>query len=412
MIRKQNLPKRSRSHNALTLTIDDAVTAADMVSSSIESAAQSIAYRQSGLPFVFKASQEAVAKIKPVNINHRTFDAALEAARVAMEDSDIPSTYKKMHKIIMSIPDYLVSMAAKHAANDLFTSMPVKARTSDGGRLLEDMKDAAIKTARVHIRRDECIPQLQAATHDAEKIAAITVLMTAEIVQTGVSAHAATAAVFGAAIQKVPPNRLTRAIEKACADLPKLARRHSGILGLVTEISTTILNDAIYRRKYQTAISGAEKLSRKDATVQVCNMIIGNTFEAVYMTLITGIYAISDKSTFESGYEEALAAACGIKSFDTQQATMGDTSDDPTSNLENIPPEVLQELYQKLSNKLGYVLGSEENPASRRLYTNALEVDYEAYASSDGSNNIISLYEIAYRAGYKGAGAAAGKPDG
>ena len=412
LVHKQNPTKKDISHNALALTINDAVTAANNVTSDMELTVHRMVSRRPYIPVIFKASQDAVAKAKPGKINPRVFNTALGAANAAMDDSTILFTYDKMHKIIMSVPDHLVSVAAKHAANDLFTSMTVETTTSDGRRLLEDMKDAAIKAARAHLRRDECMPTLQAATRSTDDMAKSTVLMTAEIVQTGVSAYAATSAVFGAAIRKVPSGRLTRVIEEACTDLPKLARRYGIIVGMVAELSTMIYNDARYRRKYQTAIRGAEKLSKEDVAVQVAKMITGNTFGAVYGALIIGVYAISDRSTFESGYKEALAAACGVKSFNMPQATMMDIDNDSTANLEDIPPEVLQELYQRLSNKMASVLGSEKDPASRRLYMNASDVDYKAEASRDWSNGIVSLYKMAYRAAYKGAGAAAGKSNG
>ena len=409
---KQNPPKKDRSHNALTLTIKDAVAAANNIASDMESTVHTMASRRPYIPVIFEASQKAVAKAKPGKINPRVFNKALGAANTAMEDSTIILTYDKMHKIIMSVADQLVSVAAKHAANDLFTSMSGETTTSDGRRLLEDMKDTAIEAARAHLRQDECMPALQAAVRGTDDMAKSAILMTAEIVHTGVSAYAATSAVFGAAIRNVPSGRLTRAIEEACVDLPKLARRYGIIAGMVAELTNMIYDDAIRRQKYQTAIRGAEKLSKEDVVVQVARMITGNTFGAVYGALIIGVYVVSDKTTFESGYKEALAAACGIKSFNMPQATMGGMADDSASNLEGIPPEVLQELYQRLSNKMASVLGSQEDPASRRLYMNASDVDYKAESSRDWSNDIVSLYEMAYRAAYNGAGAAAGKSDG
>ena len=77
--------------------------------------------------------------------------------------------------------------------------------------------------------------------------------------------HAATAAVFEVAIRGVPPGRLADAVEKACGDLPGTARRHDDLVtGFVRALSGMIANDAAYRRKYQTAARGAEKMARNE----------------------------------------------------------------------------------------------------------------------------------------------------
>ena len=415
MTGRRRQPRDCSLQDTLTLTIADAVEAGAAAADDAGAAAHQTVSGRSGLGAVFAAARAAVAGTEPGNIGSSVFDAALRAAAGAVADSSIPSNYDRIRRAVMSIPDRLVRMAARQAANDLFAKMPAKVGTAGDGRLLGRMRAAAVRAARIRLGRDDGIPAVRAATDGARDIADRTARMTSEIVLIGAPVHAATAAVFGVAIRDVSPASLADAIREACEDLPKVARRHDDlVVGFVAALSVMISADAAYRRKYQTAVRGAEKLSRNEAADQIVNMITGNTFEAVYMALVAGAYATSDGSSFESGYERALAEACGVDLRQSRQAGMDGIPDGIPPDVEDgIPEEVFREMYQRLSGTMEWLLGSEAELARQRRFREALKVDYKDAASDRWMGGIVSLYEMAYRAGYEGARATATKePDG
>ena len=411
MTGRRRQPKDGSFQDTLTLTIADAVEAATEAADDAGVATHQTVPGKSGLRAVFMAAREAVAETEPGNIGSSVFDTALRAAAGAVADSSIPSNYDRMRRAVMSIPDRLVRMAARQAANDLFAKMPAKARKAGGGSLQRRMRAAAVRAAKVRLGRDDGIAAVRAATDGARDIADRTVQMTSEIVLIGAPVHAATAAVFGVAIQGVQPASLAEAIREACEDLPKVARRHDDlVVGFVAALSAMIAADAEYRRKYQTAVRGAEKLSLNEAADQIVNMITDNTFEAVYMALVAGAYATSDGSAFESGYVGALAGACGVN---PRQAGMGGIPDGVPPDVEDgIPEEVFRELHQRLSGTMEWLFASEAELARQRRFKNALDVDYKAAASGRRMGGIVHLYEVAYRAGYEGARATAAKEPG
>ena len=367
---------------------------------------------RSGLGAVFAAAKAAVGGAGPGSVGPNVFDAALRAAEGAVADSSIPSSYGRMRGAIALIPGHLVRVAARHAAGDRLAKMPAKARTGGGGRLLGRMRTAAVRAAKTRLGRDDGMAAVRAATEEARAIAEGAIQLTSEIVMLGAPVHAATAAVFGAAIRGVPPGGLADAVEEACRDLPEMARRHDDtVVSFVAALSEMIAADAAYRRKYQTAVRGAEDLSRREAADQIFNMITGNTFEAVYMVLAAGAYATTDGSAFESGYEPALAAACGVDPGRTAPLAVSGGSSSPDIP-DDIPEEVVREMTRRLSGALQLVLGSEEDAARQRMFRDALEADYKAAASSRWMGGIISLYDTAYRAGYQGAGLAATREPG
>lgn len=54
----------------------------------------------------------------------------------------------------------------------------------------------------------------------------------------------------------------------------------------------------------------------------------------------------------------------------------------------------------------------ELDPAQWKMFMNAMDVDYKEAVSSGQINGIIALYDMAYRAAYKGAGAVVGEKSG
>lgn len=390
--------------SAFALAIADAVDAASRASRDASAVAYVTVTKESGLPEVFAAARAAVDDVEPGDIGPGVFDKAMAYATMALHDSAIPINYDLIRNAVESIPEHIVWMAARQAAGDMFHQTP-GAEASGGGRLLDTMRAAAVKAAEDHIGGEGCIRMRQAADKASLKIAEKAVLTATETIRTGASTHAATAAVFGVAIRGVPPGELAGAVEEACEDLPGLARRHDPlVVGLVSALSATILDDAISRRKYQTATRGAEKLSRDEAADRVIDTIVGSAFEAVYMALAASAYATSDGSAFESGYEDALAAACGVN-LPRRFKTDGMPDSISPDLMGDVPDEMLRELYQRLSDTMELMLGSAASPEQQKMFLNASGVDYKDAASRRQMRGIISLYEEAYGAGYRGAGA-------
>ena len=401
-------PKDGNQYDPLTLTLTDAVEAASEAADEASLVALGTISGRSGIGTVFEAAMAAVAGTKPGKIGPGVFDAALRAANDALADSSIPANYDRVRRAVTTIPDRLVRVAARQAAADLFAGMPAKDRAAGGGRLLDRMRTAAIRAARTRLERDEYIPAVRAAAEGARGIADGATRMTSDIITAGAPVHAATAAVFGVAIRGVPPGRLADAVEKACRDLPGTARRHDDLVtGFVRALSGMIAADAAYRRKYQTAARGAEKMARNEAATQMVNMIIEGAFEAVYMALVVGAYATSEESYFGPDYGSALAGACGLDPRRYQPVGPGGAPDAIKDIPDDIPVEVLQELHQKLSATMAWVTGSEEDLARQRMFRSAQEVDYKRAASLPVMQGIISLYGAAYQEGYGGAASAA-----
>lgn len=411
MIPTEDMTGRRRSQykgdgppDPLAMTIADAVKSAIEAADEASADVHRIVSGRSCLGAVFAAAMDAVADTEPRNIGPSVFDAAMGAARGAVIDSAIPFCYDRVRLSVKSIPDRVVQTAARQAASDLFARIPIRDRSAGDGRPLGKMKIVAVRAAKAHLKRDDGVA-LRAAAADAQGIADVAVEATSKMVLIGVPVLAATVAVFEVAIRGVQPYGLGDAIEEACRNLPEMARRHDDrIVGLVGALSTMIADDAYYRRKYQTAVRGAEKLSRDEATDRIVDDMISNTFEAVYMALVSSAYANSDGSIFESGYEEALAAACGIDPNRVRWMS-GMAPDDPPPRVDGkeIPQEAYLELQQRLVSTMEWLFGYGENPISRKRFMNAMDVDYKAAASSGHLNGIISLYEMAYRAGYEGA---------
>lgn len=397
-------------YDPLFMTIADAVKTATEAADEVNVDLRRIISGKSCLGAVFAAAMDAVADTEPGNIGPSVFDAAMRAAEGAVTGSAIPFHYNLVRRSVESVPDRLVRVAARQAASDLFADIPVQDRSTGDGRLLGRMRSAAVRAAKAHLKRDGGAV-LRAAAADAREIADVSVEAVSKMVLVGASVHAATVALFEVAIRQVPPYRLADAVEEACRELPEMAHRHDDlIVSLVGALAMMIANDAAYRQKYQTAVRGAEKLSRDEAADRIVDEITGNTFEAVYMALVLSAYANSDGTVFESGYEDALAAACGVDTNHVQWMRgmeLGDTS--PGVDGEDISQEDYLEMQQKLAKTMEWLFGHGEDQDRRKRFMIATDVDYKAAVSGGWMAGMISLYEIAYRAGYEGAGGTVGK---
>ena len=403
--------KTDGTFKALTMTISDALETAIDASDDVDIEAGDLVIEKHGLQSVFVAAREAVADVESGNIGPTVFDTALQSATDALDNSSVCEFHEEMDGVVSSLPDYIIGVAARQAANDLFYQMPTKAKTRPSMRLLDKMKTVAVSVAKTRLDQDDCAQMIQTVTEESMHVADNATSQAAAIIRKGVPIHAAASAVFGVAIRDVPPRHLADAIEEACQDLPEMACRHDSIVvGFVTALSVLFFDGTVYRRKYQTATRGVENISRDEAAIQIVNTISDCAFEAVYKALVTSVYATSVESVFESDYESALAAACGV---DERKIRQDEANDMPVDILvdspEDIPEEVLQEMYQRLSHAMNYLSDTGDSVVQQKTFVTALGVDYKTAVSENWMSGIISLYEAAYKAGYRGAHAASGR---
>ena len=399
---------------ALESTLTDAVASATEVAAEAELASDGVVSGRGGLRDVFAASMKAVADTEPGDMNRNAFDAALDAAGKALDDSVIPSAYELMSKIIASLPDRAVRMAARQAAGDAFYRMPAGARTAGGDSLLSAMREAAADASKTRLGKADGERAVRNAGKASEGLADFVHGMVADAVSTGVSVHAATVAMFEVGIRGTAPGILADAVEETCRDLPESARRHDDILvSMVVALSSVVSVEAAGRRGYQTAVRAAERTCRNAAADRILETICGKTFETVYGALAACAYA-SNGRVFESGYEDALATVCGVEPGENPADMPAGLSPEDMDKLlrtvapnimGQIPKPVLQQVYQNMSADMllpGFEQGDEE-----RLLTEAMSVDYKEAAADPALADIISLYKMAYGAGYEGAGVVA-----
>lgn len=410
MFDQQNWPGGPGVRSAFMMTIADMVVATEKPTSEVSLLVQSIVSAKSGMAAAFRAANAATAGTARGGADHRVFDAALKAAMSSVDGSTIPLSYDRMSEAIASVPDLAIRTAAGQAANDLFARIPTGLGGAPDKRLLGRMRAAAVRAAKARLERDDAVQAVLEAAESARDIADRTALATSKIVALGVSVHAATAAVFEAAIRDVPPHSLQSAVGKACERLQDMASRHGDLVaGFVAALTMMIHDDASSRRKYQTAARGAEKLCRDEAVAQTVNMMTESTFEEIYTALVSAAYATSDGSAFESGYERALADAFGVDQRQIQLYKARGAAPDPE---DGITGAALLELQQRLSESLEWLLGSEDDMSRLERFRAALNADYKASASDESMHGIISLYEMAYRAGYEKAREIADKKSG
>ena len=412
MVRRRKFKsKKDDSLDPLVMIVTDAVESSAEAADEAGADIRQIINGRAGLGVIFTAAMDAVADTEPGNIGPSVFDAAVRAAEGAVDSSAIPPCYDRVRLAVQSIPDRLVRAAGQWAAADLFSRMSDQSKSDDGGRLLGRMRVAAVQAAKTRLKRDDAVTVVQAAAADIQEIASAASDDISKMVMIGVPVHAATVAVFEVGIRGIPPDDLADAIEETCNDLPEMARRHDDlIISLVTALAIVISDDAAYRQKYHTAVRGARKVCQDEAADRIVDEIVGNTFQSVYMALVSGAYANSDGSAFESGYDEALAVACGVD-LDRNRRRMASIMESG-----NLPPGVDEEAYlnlqQNLVSMMGGLLIYELDPVRRKMFMNAMDVDYKEAVSSGQINGIIALYDMAYRAAYKGAGAVVGEKSG
>lgn len=401
-------PGDAEGFDAMRATISDAVGAARKHSAGAGAATRTTIYGRRGIGVVFRAAREAVADTTMDTATPEVFDAALKAAGGAVDDSDIPINYGNMRETILEAGGALARMAARKGAHDAFAGM-VSAGPSGAapGRLLGSMRAAAARAARARLRQPDGAAARRAAAEGAASISTRAARITSQVVRMGASVHAATSAVFGAAIRDVPSWDLPYAIGDICQDLPGMAVRHGDLcVGFVTAVAGLIHDNTARRQKYQTATRAAEEASRTDAAYQISQMITQNTLEAIYMMLAAGAYATSESRSFEDRYEEALAAACGVDLERYRRSIPeGPFAVDIGGDVD-IPEEVIRSLSERMAEAASWNLVSEAELARRKMFEDLGTIDYMAAAAEPETAGIISLYKMAYHAGYDGARAA------
>lgn len=399
--RRKFKSKKDSPYNPLVIVIASAVGSAAEAAGEAGADIRRVINGRSGLGAVFTAAMDAVADTEPGNIDSNVFDAAMKAAAGAIPVSAISSGCDRVRRSVQSTPDHLVQVAARLAALDLFTKMLVQGKIDGGESLRDSMKTAAVQAAKTRLEYDDAVTAVRAAAANTQEISDIALHKTSVMVMIGVPVLAATVAVFEVAVRGVPPDRLGKVIENTCKDLPDVACQHDDIIvALVTALSMMILADAAYRQKYQTAVQGVVKMAQDEAADRIVDEIVGNTFEAVYMALISGAYANSDGSVFKYHYDEALAAVCGVNAGRSRQKKSMIVSG-------GSPPGVNKKAFLDLQHSLADIVGGtsifEMDTVQRKVFMNAKGVDYKDAVSSGHLDGIITLYDMAYHAGYKGA---------
>lgn len=334
----------------------------------------------------------AVTDTEPGNIGPSVFDTALRAARGAVDCSSIQSVYDRMLLSVESIPDRLVRAVGQRAASEMFVRMSVQGRPFDDGHL-QDMESAAVRAATMSLQMGDAAPTIWAAIADVQDIAKIVYRSASESILLGAPVHAATVAVFEAAIRGVPPDDLDDAITDACNDLQDVAGRHDDrVAVLVQTLAIMINDDDVYPLTYQTAVRSAMKLSQDMAADRIVDEIVGNIFEGVYMALVAAAYANSDRYVFESGYDEALAAAFRLDPDYVRLSMTGETVfNDLSPNIDMDDPAV----QRGISHTIRVALNYKGDPARRKMFMSAIEIDCGEAVSSGLINGIISLYDMA-----------------
>ena len=407
------------SRIALESLLTDMVETANNAAVEAELASDGIVSGRGGLHDVFAAALKAVANTEPGDMSRNAFDKALEAAENALDESVIPSAYEQMSKIIASMSDHVVRIAARQAATDVFYGMVPRARKAAGEGLLSLMGDAADDASKVRLGQADGKRAVRDTSKACEEMADFVREMVSDAVSTGVSVHAATVAMFEVGIRGTEPGDLAYAVEETCRDIPESARRHDDILvSMVVALSTVVSAEVAGRRSYQTAVRAAERTCRNASVERILETIYGKTFEAIYGALVACAYTVSSRRAFESGYEDALAVACGVDPDDNPDDMPAGLSPEDMDKLlrsvapdimGQIPKSVLQQVYQKMPPDI--LMSGFQDGEEQRLSNEAVNIDYREAAADPSLADIISLYRMVYDAGHEGASAVAKSQD-
>ena len=388
--------------------LSGAVESATEVADGVRTVSGGILSGRNGLRTSFVAALNTVSDVKPGDMSRNAFDGALEAAQAALERSAAASSIEHMHKAIADMPNYAIRMAARQGAGAALS----KARSVHKGAPNSAM-DAAIKAAEASVRRKDGRRAVRAAARVARSLADIACGTAYGVVLMGVPVHAATAAVFEVGIRDTPPGQLADRVRETCRDLPESARRHDEMtVAIVVALSTAMAMDAASRKKYRTAVQAAGKTCMDEAADRILGTMSGLTFETVYGVLIACACTISGRNVFDSWYEEALAAAFGM---DSPRAGKGVSVKIPPDEIEKllraVTPDIhgqisktmLEGICQDMSVDLAWMQDSGEDENSRRWFDDAMGMDYVGMSTDPAMADIISLYRMAYDAGYEGA---------
>lgn len=387
--------------------LSDAVASATEVADGVGTVSGGMISGRDGLRIPFAAALEAVADTKPGDMSRNAFDAALKAAETALEGSAVSSALERMRQAMAAIPDYVIRMASRQAAGDAFS------RTRHvPGRASDSVTEAAVGAAEARMGRKDGERAVRAAVAAAQSLADIACRTASGVVMMGVPVHAATAAVFEVGIRGAPSGHLPDRVRETCRDLPESARRHDDMtVAVVVALSTVMAMDAAGQQNYRTAVQAAEKACRDEAAERILGAMSGLAFETVYGALVAGAYAVSGRHTFESGYEEALEAAFGMDPGSRRSVSVKISPDDMGRLLRAVTPDIpgqiskkmLDDICGEMSSGMEWMLDSRGDENDRRRFGDAMGVDYADMSADPAMAGIISLYRMAYDAGYEGA---------
>ena len=401
------LGRAKRRGNPSARAVADAVEmSTDITNAATTPAHGLLSNKQSGIRTVFSASLKAVAGSKS-GMDAATFKAALRATVAAMDRSSIPDVYERMRISIESVPEGLVGMAARQAAGDAQTHMGLERR---GKNLLARIDDAAIKAAEDRMLLNDGILAKEAAVKAARQLAEDAVVLTKKVVKTAVPLHAAAVAVFEVGIRGAGSHDLQPRIQETCDQMPELARPLGDLgMSMTVALANMLLQATDGRRLYRTAVKSAENACVEETLNRIVGMVDENTFEAVYGALAACAHTASGGRAFKSGYGKALTKACGVGVPQrlSPEAIQDILKDAPPEIASQIQESDLQDFFLQLQDKRDMLLGSADNAARRKHLGLARGVNYKKIAADPALAGMISMYKMAYDAGYEGAGAAA-----
>ena len=296
-------------------------------------------------------------------------------------------------------------MAARQAAGDALS----KTRSVRKGAP-DSATEAAVVAVKTRMRRKDGRLAVGAAAMAARSLADIACGTASGVALMGVPVHAATTAVFEVGIRGAGRHDLQHRIRETCNRLPELARPLGDLgVSMTAALCEMILSATENRRLYRTAVKNAEEACIEETINRIVGMIDENTFEVVYGALAACAHTASGGRAFKSGYEEALAKACGVGTPGTIPDRL--SPDDIKDILKDVSPEIasqvcesdLQDFFLQMRAKRDMLLGSVDDTAGRKRLGLARGVDYKKTAADTALAEIISMYRMAYDAGYERA---------
>lgn len=198
-------------------------------------------------------------------------------------------------------------MAARKVARDTFAELPRRTQAAGGKTLLARMRLAASKAAKGSTQPGTTY------TDEVRTLAEMVIPGASMTILSGTSANAATLTLFCVSIRDAPLKELADDIADIYHDIPMLAFQY-GLDCLIASRAAESIRDAVGpHRGHQAAIRAAEGSILADVLLEAPDAVGRGAMKGIFSVLVAGAYATSKRDTFDAGYVDALAAACGAK---------------------------------------------------------------------------------------------------